>query len=188
MNCKLNLRTIFQFNLWLKHHIFGLKNIDLKNMIKYFFTMTLIFLSVSCMGSYPLDSLHSTSVNEKQVFLETDTDGCFCCINYENCSFQGQDYKAFANYLLGEIDSIKSNINSDKSTGLVIQFDIDKNGKVSNITFLERTEYYNFDTKVARIISESKGWVPAKAIGNPIVSRLNLIVEICNFKFKISVY
>jgi len=145
-------------------------------------------LTISCLGKTPLDTLDSFNNNHKPDSLTVYHDDCFCCINHEFCTFQGGEYETFINYLSSRIDSFKTNIKSDRYTGLLIQFDVDKHGKVTNIDLLKETENNNLNTKIVQILSESNGWTPAKALGYNIMTRFILIVEICNYKIKISMY
>jgi hypothetical protein len=113
------------------------------------------------------------------------------CVTHEKADFLGDSIEgAFFKLLRQRIDSVVQIIKvKNVFVAVILQFDIDKKGRLTNIDFIQSSGNAIFDNKLSSILSSSpfnKNWNPAKAYGNAINSKFTVYIAIYdNHKFVI---
>jgi hypothetical protein len=136
-------------------------------LIRIVLVIALSLISEFCLFS------QNKSLSDSSCFY----DECWC-IWEEDASFRGGDIRTFYKYIL---DQLEKPIFSNEIKGvgeILVQFDIDKEGFITNIELYRKTPYADLNKEIKNILQHSPRFKPAKAYGCSVSKKLTILIQV----------
>jgi hypothetical protein len=118
--------------------------------MKLHLALSLVFVLIfsdCCISQGLLNNANLSKTKKTEI-----EDTCTWCVDHENASFGLGEEKSFFNFLSIRIDSLKTKYKIENRKIFLIQFDVDKSGKVMNVDMIEKSGIEDLDNKIMNVL------------------------------------